>query len=448
MSEDRSKMLSVTIQKLHARGARSNIKNILDKTHAADVAEMLDRLPPEDRYEIFLMINEEDRAEVLSHLEEEEQTELIALLSKDDVLKIVSDMDSDDAADLLGNIPEDEADEILSSMEKEESEEVAGLMGYPEDSAGGIMSSDYLALEQDNTVAQVIARIQEEGDQGTVLFYVYVVNDSNQLVGVSSLKQLLLSKKNDKLSEIMFTDVISVDVSTHQEEVAKTVEKYDFLSLPVVSSGNELVGVITVDDVIDVIREEAEEDLLAMGQAGWGLNMSTWEQFVARIPWLVFAYLGGGACFLIVYVFNSSESSEVASLWLAAAFVPLLLAMGATTGSQAATVAVGNIRSGGFDLAKAIKQWQKELKLSLGFAVLFAVATWVLAWVFPSVGDFGVIFSAAIAIQIVVAMTMGSGIPVLLSRFGVDPTVASVPLFTAVADVTAVAVLFGLMHNW
>lgn len=448
MSDDRSKMLSVTIQKLHARGARSNIKNILDKTHAADVAEMLDRLPPEDRYQIFLMIREEDKAEVLSHLEEEEQTELIALLSRDDVLKIVSDMDSDDAADLLGNIPEDEADEILSSMEKEESQEVAGLMGYPEDSAGGIMSSDYFALPQWMSVAQVISRIQEEGDQGKVLFYVYVVNDSNQLVGVSSLKQLLLSKKDDILSEIMFTDVISVDVTTHQEDVAKTVEKYDFLSLPVVSNGNELAGVITVDDVIDVIREEAEEDLLAMGQAGWGLNMSTWEHFLARIPWLLFAYLGGGACFIIVYVFKSSDSADVTSLWLAAAFVPLLLAMGATTGSQAATMAVGNIRSGGFDLSKAIKQWQKELKLSLGFAVIFAVATWLLAWVFPSVGDFGLLFSIAISIQIIVAMTIGSGIPVLLNRLGVDPTVASVPLFTAFADVTAVAVLFGLMHNW
>jgi magnesium transporter len=450
MSEDRSKMLAMTIQKLFARGARTNIQNILDKTHEADIAEMIDLLAPEERYEVFLMIKTEDeRSEVLSYLDDDRQRELVSILSKDDVLSLISNMDKDDAADLLGHMPQEQAGEILSSMVKEDSQEVAGLMGYPEDSAGGLMSSDYLALPQTLTVGQVISRIQEEGDEGKVLFYVYVVNENNQLVGVSSLKQLLLSKRNDVLSQIMFTDVISVDVTTHQEDVAKTVEKYDFLSLPVVTGNNELVGVITVDDVIDVIREEAEEDLLAMGRVGGDLNVSLREHFFARLPWLIFAYGGGSACFAIVYFFESLSGASPQSgvLWLAAAFVPLMLSMGATMGSQSATVAVGNIRSGGFDWDKAIKVWTEELKLSVLFSVLFGGVTFAVSLLFPQMADWSLIFSIALAIQIVLAMAMGSSIPVLLDRFGIDPTVASVPLSTAFADVTAVALLFGFLYN-
>lgn len=450
MSEDRSKMLAMTIQKLLARGARSNIQNILEKTHAADIAEMIDRLAPEERYEIFLMIqSEEERSEVLSYLEDERQRELVSILSKEDVLKLISNMERDDAADLLGHMPEDQAGEILSSMVKEDSQEVAGLMGYPEDSAGGLMSSDYLALPQSLTVGQVIARIQEEGEEGKVLFYVYVVNENNQLVGVSSLKQLLLSKKNDLLAQIMFTDVISVDVTAHQEQVANIVEKYDFLSLPVVSGNNELVGVITVDDVIDVIREEAEEDLLAMGRVGADVNVSTQEHFFTRLPWLIFAYAGGATCFAIVYFFEtlSGASPQASVLWLAAAFVPLMLSMGATMGSQSATVALGNIRMGGFDWEKAIKVWKTEFVLSALYSLLFGGFTLGVSFLFPQMQDWGLIFSLALAIQIVLAMVMGSSIPVFLERVGIDPNVASVPLSTAFADVTAVAILFGFLYN-
>ncbi|MCB0408294.1 MAG: magnesium transporter [Bdellovibrionales bacterium] len=451
MSEDRSKMLAMTIQKLHARGAKSNIQNILEKAHAADIAEMLAWLTPEDRYQIFTMIeNEDDRSEVMSHMDEDIQRELVSILSKEDVLKLVTNMERDDAADLLGLIPENEADEILSSMVKEDSQEVAGLMGYPEDSAGGLMSSDYLALQKSLTVGQVIDRIQQEGDEGKVSFYVYVVNENNQLIGVSSLKQLLLSKRNDVLGTIMFTEVISVDVTAHQEDVAKMVEKYDFLSLPVVTGNNELVGVITVDDVIDVIREEAEEDLLAMGRAGLGLNVTTREHFLARLPWLLFAYATGIACFAIVYLFESlSESSvEFKVLWLAAAFVPMLLSMSATTGSQSATVFVGYLRAGGFDLSKAKKQWGKEAWIGLIFSILFGSLTFFVSLFFNTPNALGILFSLTLAFQIVIAMIIGSTIPVLMDRFDIDPTVASVPVFTSLADVTAIAILFTLLHNW
>ncbi|NQZ00106.1 MAG: magnesium transporter [Bdellovibrionales bacterium] len=448
MSEEKVKMLATTVQKLMSRGARPNVIKILEKSHAADIAELLSVLSHEDRYDVFLMEpNEEKRAEILSHLEEEQQAEMLKVLSKKDVITLVSRMEKDDVADLLGSIPEDEADEILSSMVKEDSQEVAGLMGYPEDSAGGIMGSDYVAFKKDMTVKQVIESIQAEGQESKVTFYVYVVNDNEQLVGVSSLKQLLLSKADEVLKNIMFPEVISVNVETHQEEVSKVVEKYDFLSLPVVDGNNELVGLITVDDVIDVIREEAEEDLLAMGRAGWGLNVSTFEHFKARLPWLFFAYGGGAACFAIVYFLAALPAQAEKSLneiWLVAAFIPVLLSMGATSGSQAATVAVGNLRASSYDSSKGRNQLLKEFRLAFSFALIFGLLSLLLGLVVTANKSLVLGLAGVMFVQILLALMMGATIPQAMKRLGFDPTVASVPLFTSIADVTAVILLVSL----
>lgn len=450
MIDERTKVLIATVNKLYKRGARKNIQKILKRSHTADVAALLQSLSPEARYEIFLMEPElETKADILSYLEEDEQKELLSLLSREEVLKLVSLMEKDDAADLLGNLPEEESKTILSSMIREDSEEVADLMGYPDDSAGGLMSSDYLAVHQDLTVGQAIESIQSQGEDGRITFYLYVIDDSGQLVGVVSLKQLLLAKRSDALKSFMYTDVISVNVNTHQEEVAQVVERYDFLSLPVVDGNNQLVGIITVDDVIDVIREEAEEDLLAMGRAGWGVNVSTYEHFKARFPWLALAFLGGTACFAIVYAFGSlfqGEQGRLDAWWLVAAFIPLIISVGATTGSQAATVAVGAIRSGKFDVRKVNSQLRKEFRLSLLFAAIFgAVVLLVGQWLFASYGLTHYV-ALAMALQIVLSVWMGATLPIAMHKFGMDPTVASVPVFTALSDLTAVLVLFSFVY--
>lgn len=446
MIDDRTKMLATTVNKLFSRGARRNIQKILVKTHKADVAALLENLEPGKRYEVFLLEPSfEKRAGILSYLEKDVQRDLLASLSKDEVLRLVSLMDRDDAADLLGHLSEDESKEILAAMVREDSEEVADLMGYPDDSAGGLMSSDYFALKQNLTVRQAIEVIQSEENEGRITFYLYVVNDNENLIGVISLKQLLLSKQSDLLKEIMYTDVISVTVDTYQDEVAKAVERYDFLSIPVVDKNNVLVGVITVDDVIDVIREEAQEDLLAMGRAGWGVDVSAFEHFKARFPWLGLAFLGGSFAFAIVYFFGfiKDPNTQVGQLWLMAAFIPLIIAMGGTTGSQAATVAVGAIRSGKFDVGKVKGHLKKEFKLSLIFALIFGILVIILGQLLFADYGLNLPMAAAMATQIIIAMAVGSTIPIFMQRAGLDPTIASVPLFTTVADLTAMAVLFG-----
>jgi magnesium transporter len=449
MIDERTRMLIDTIRKLHRRDARANIQRVLVKTRTADIAAMLEAFSTADQVEIFQLEPSWDkRSEILSYLPKDQQMELVTQLDREVVGKLVQLMDSDDAADLLGRLPEEVAADLLSSMEKEDQEEVVDLMSYPDDSAGGLMSSDVLSMDQNLTVEQAIRVIQDEQEETAIPFYIYAVNDNQQLVGVVSLKQLLLSKKTETLKHLMIVDVVSVSVDTQQEEVAKMVERYDFLAMPVVDNSNRLVGVITVDDVIDVIREEAEEDLLAMGQAGWELDASTFEHFRARAPWLILAFAGGALCFSIVYFFGYLENrhAQVGVLWLVSAFIPLLLAVGSTVGGQAATVSVSVLRSRRMDMRSLWEHLRVELRLGLMFSVIFGVIVYILGgWLFSGYG-LSATLALTLSIQIFLAHTLGSLVPWSMQKVGIDPTMASVPLFTVLADVMAVAVLFSLLH--
>ena len=450
MIDERVKMLIATVKKLYHRDAKHNIQRIFVKTHEADVATIIEGFEVGERFDLFKMEPSfEKQSKILSHLKSDLQQEIMSCLSKQELLKLIDLMDSDDAADMLGQLPEEEAKSILSSMDQEDSDEVADLMGYPEDSAGGIMSSDYLALNQSMTVSEAIKNIQVEDEEVGVAFYIYVVNDNNQLVGVLSLKTLLLSKKTELLKDLMFTDVISVTVDTDQEKVAKVVEHYDFLSVPVVGQSNHLAGVITVDDIIDVIREEAEENLLAMGQAGLGIDASTFERFRARFSWLLMALNGGLVCFAILYFFGflGTNKSENSVLWVLAAYIPLLLSIGATTGSQAATVTVGALRSGHLELNTMRNHLYKELNLAFIFMILFGLLIFVLSEVFLKSYKLSIILSIAISLQVFVSMILGNLIPLVISKLGVDISVASIPVYATFADVTAMIVLFGLYHG-
>ncbi len=318
-------------------------------------------------------------------------------------------------------------------------------MGYPEDSAGGLMSSDYLAINQNLSVEEAVKSIQTEGDQGKVSFYLYVINDHGQLVGVVSLKQLLLSQKSTVLKELMHKDVISVHVNTHQEEVASTVERYDFLAIPVVDGNNHLVGVITVDDVIDVIKEEAEEDFLAMGRAGWGVEESILDHIKARIPWVFLSFLGGITCFLIIFSMRSLNE-PISSILYLASLIPLLLSVGATTGGQAAAVSVGHVRSGRVEFKKAGNYLLTELSIGLILGLLLAGAVFGVGFLLFNDFLLSGYMASATVFSVVVAVLLGSGIPLTLHRIGIDPTIGSVPLFTTLADISTVVILLILYH--
>jgi len=321
---------------------------------------------------------------------------------------------------------------------------VVDLMTYPEDSAGGIMSSDHAAFSEETTVEQVILALQSAEMEDKTTFYIYVLNSTGHLVGVVSLKQLLLSKKSASLRALMHPSVISVQVDTDQEQVAKTVERYDFLSIPVVDESNKLVCVITVDDVIDVIRAEAEEDLLAMGQAGWGVDMTMREHFFARLPWQLMAFVTGCVCFGLIFWFGSRGQSDgaVSAFWGMAAYIPLLLALGAMVGNQSATVMIGALQTGRFIGGRVRNHILRELSLGAISAALFGFAVWVLGlWLLPNT-KWHQSLVWVLMLQILASIFLGVTLPLIISRLKFDPTVATVPLLTALADIMAIVILF------
>lgn len=441
MLDERTQMLFTTLHKLYRRGAKSNIQKILIKTHEADIAAIIEQFEADDRIHIFKAEPSlEKRAAILSHLDEEVQTQLLELLTQEELIKLLTRMESDDVADLLGHLPEEQSQVILDEMEIEDSEEVADLLGYPEDSAGGLMSYDYFAMDGNCTVAETIKAIQEE-DSNTIMFYIYVINENEQLIGVLSLKQLLLSKKDDRLRDIMFPEVISVRVDTDSEDVAKVVERYDFLSIPVVDSNNKLEGVITVDDIIDVIREEAQEDLLTLGQAGNEFDAPFLQQLRARAPWVLFSFIGGVLSFLVVfYLAPISFSNLETSFLVLAAFLPLLLTIGATTGSQAVSVAISSVRANKWDFKKTMSL---ELRMGVILGLLIFCLSFLLSELFLSELQFNWKMSSVVGLQVLLANLFGGLLPFGVQKLGVDPLVGTVPLFTAAVDLLAVGVLFG-----
>ncbi len=407
---------------------------------------MLQGLDETDRLEIFkLATTPEKRAEIVSYLDDEIQEALILKLEPKEARHVVSLMESDDAADLLERLPQEISKDILGSMVKEDSDDVTDLMGYPKDTAGGLMSADFFAMPQNATVGDAIREIQEQSD-ALIAFYLYLVNEHYHLIGVLSLRQLVLAKPTDLLNDLMSSDVISVTLDTPQEEVAKMVERYDFLSVPVVDNSNELVGVITVDDVIDVIREEAKEEILALGQVVTVKDPTLRGQFIARIPWLLLSYMGGIICFAIIYSFMIDVSGELMPIkWMTiGAILPLILAMGGTAGNQAASVALGEVRGEShLDWEDIGHHLRIELLLSLCIAAVCSLITILIGLLFSGLKTMNLILGGVLGIQVIASMLLGASIPLLMKKWERDPSVNSLPFLMLLVEILGVTFLFG-----
>ncbi|MBE8162733.1 MAG: magnesium transporter [Bdellovibrionaceae bacterium] len=438
-------LLVNSIQKLYHRKALENIQKIFAKTHYADIAEILSHFSSEERIALFnLLSSGKDKSSVLSYLSETMQKEILEALSKKEVLNVVTGMDSDDVADLLATLPEESVKEILTSMEKSDSTEVVNLISYPEDSAGGLMNSDFLAFDQNFTVQQAIDFIQSEESESLITFYIYVVADEDKLIGVLNLKQLLLAKKKDILKDLMKLDVISVSVETNQEQVARVVEKYDFLSVPVVDPSGSLVGVITVDDVLDVIREEAEEELLHRGQAGGGMESSLLEHFKARLPWVLLTFLGGLLCFSIVHLFTAEYRKDAfIDFWLLiTASLPLILSLGSVLSTQSATMTLSGIRVGIFEKKNIwLKHFAKELCLGLFFSILLFLLLFVVSYFFPIKPVYEILV-LGIVFQVFLSLSLGSFVPLVFEKLGLNATVSALPFLTILLDIIIISLLF------
>jgi magnesium transporter len=445
MANDHNTILAESIKRLLRRGATSHLTKIVNKAHAADLSLVFRSLTLANQKKLFAMIEDIDQqGDLFSALEENVLLEFIESMRIDDIVAVLQNMPSDDVADLLGKIPQKKADAILERMETEESEQVEDLLSYGDETAGGIMIPDFIALAEDMTTQMAIQSIQKDYHDVEMPFYIYVVDENYKLLGVISLRQLVVEKPDAPLKDIMATDIFSVKTDVDQEEVARIVARYDILAVPVIDETHKLVGIVTVDDVIDIIRLEATEDMLKMAGAGDDFveTQSVLRSTRIRLPWLFAACLGG---IFAVFIISQFEASLQKLAYLAA-FIPVIMGMGGNIGTQSSTIVVRGLATGRLHIKDLWSVVLKELAtgviLGLVYGVFIAIVAQVVFNETQSSGAFAISIGLAVLSSMSIAALVGSLVPMVLARINIDPAVATGPFVTTSIDIASVFFYF------
>ena len=441
-TSERTTILTETVKRLIRRDAKTHLSKIVNKTHAADLSLILQALPKDQQFILFELVDElEKKGVLLSELDQDTFTGLVENLDADQLAAIFNEIPNDDVADLLARLPEELSQTILSKMHKDDSKEVEDLMQYDDDTAGGIMVPEFLALNGNMTAREAIATIQkEENLEIEMPFYVYVVDDEGRLTGVVSLRQLVVTSPEKALKNFMYKPVYSVTPDTDQEEVAKLVARYDILAVPVVDEENKIIGVVTVDDVLDVLREEATADMLKMAGVGeeYADSKSVWKGFKIRTPWLVASCIGGIIAASIIVLFGGT----LALFPFLAAFQPVISGMGGNVGSQSATIVVRGIATGRIEVGSMAKIIGKELAIGFAMGVMYGIVVGIIAQFKINVGMVGLVVGAALMFSMTIAALMGSALPILFSRMKIDPAVATGPFVTTFVDIVSITLYY------
>ena len=442
MQGDRTKILIDSIKRLLRRNALTHLRKIVNKTHAADLSLVFRSLSIPNQHKLFEMIEETEQKGILfSELDEDTFLALNEGIELDDVVEIFEQMPTDDVADLLGRLPEERSDAIIERMKKESSEEVESLLHYGDDTAGGIMVPDFIALRENTTAREAIESLQKEHLDVEMPFYLYVVDSNGKLIGVSSLRQLVVVSPETPLKDFMATDVFTVKTDTDQEEVAKIVARYDILAVPVVDDTNQLVGIVTVDDVIDIIREEATEDILKMAGVGGEEFVETQSVFRStriRLPWLFASCIGGLIAFLIIGRFEGSLNKLV----YLAAFIPVIMGMGGNIGTQTSTIVVRGLATGRLNIRDTWSVVFKELAIGFILGVVYGILVGLVAQLRYSTFQVAISVGLAVISSMSVAALVGSLVPMGFARINVDPAVATGPFVTTAIDIVSVYFYF------
>tara|TARA_B100001989_G_scaffold251941_1_gene232469 strand:+ start:536 stop:1906 length:1371 start_codon:yes stop_codon:yes gene_type:complete len=436
-------ILRDTYRRLLRRNAKINLIKLTGKTHPADLAEVFRHFSHEEQIEIFSLMKEnEHTAEFLVELDDALVIELLDNESFDRIASIIEKAPTNDQSGILNVLEDEKAQSIIELLNAEEQEEIAEIMGYPDDSAGTLMNTDVFTLHENITAGQAIKTLQDQ-EGAEMVFYLYITDDDDRLVGVISLRALTTTPSSTKLKDIMIKNIHSIRPETDQEEVARIVAQYNFLAVPVLNSDSKLLGIVTVDDVVDVIREEATEDFLRMAGAGKDreiLLKSSWENAKARLPWLFASWIGGVVAASIIGVFEHMLANIVAL----AAFIPVILGMGGNIATQSSTIIVRGMATGRVNMGGEIKLIFKEIRVGLILGILYGLLLGIFAnFAFTSAPDnLGFVVGLSICASMIVAATVGTIIPLILRKLDIDPAIATGPFVTTSIDILGVLFYF------
>lgn len=423
------------------------LRSLLEEMHDEDTADLINLLQDDEAAKFLLSLKAEDAAPIFERLDEETQESLVERMGAESIAPILSEMAADERVDLIEGLPDKVGDTLLESLEKVDPEaaaEVEQLARWPEDSAGGLMTTDYVSVTEGLTVSAVIERIRANADKAETVYYVYVLTEKNRLRGVASLRNLLLASPSAPMKDVMTENIVTVSPDTDQEEVAKMMAKYDFYALPVLGADRKMLGVITVDDVMDVLTQEQTEDVQKIG----GIEpldlpyfqTSFWTFIKKRFIWLAVIFVGE--------LFTGTAMRHYDTVFVAVAqlslYVPMLISTGGNSGSQSSTLiirglATGDVKPGDYGRI-FVREIAQGLVLGLGLAVIGMFRVWMWGDGNPIMFTIG---GTLVAIC-VLGCTVGSMFPLLLRRLGLDPATSSAPFIASLVDVLGIIVYINI----
>ncbi len=409
----------------------------------ADIASMIEELEEDEKLKVFRILPKDMAADIFSYLPMEIQQEIITSLSAKEAGSIIDNLMADDATDLLEEMPANVVKKLLANASSETRNDINHLLRYPEDSAGSVMTVEFIDLKERHTVAQAIERIRRVGVDSETSNICYVLDNQRKLKGTVALRYLLLKEPDEKIGDIMHENVISIHTMTDQEEVARQFQKYDFTAMPVVDNEERLVGIITVDDVVDILQEEATEDMEKMAAIVSSdkpyMRTSVFELWKSRIPWLVLLMLSATFTGKIISSFEEALSAYV----ILTTFIPMLMGTGGNAGGQASVTVIRGLSLNDIEFGDTLKVLWKEISVAVLCGITLAVIGFVkFLWIDHLTLTVSAVVSLSLVVTVFVAKVVGSMLPILAKKIGFDPAVMASPFITTIVDAISLLIYF------
>lgn len=439
MTEDQ---ITLYIIKALKENRHKEFAAMIDELQPYDIAKIYEELPLKHKRRFLLYLNIDSLADLMQELSKEDQLDVLNKLGIEKSAKVLDEMDNDDLASLLDDLSPEKITILLSKMKKEESDIVQDIMNYPPETAGRLMTNRFVWIRDYYSTREAVAKLKTFADFAETINYLYVVDQKRQLVGVVSYRDLLMAEPTELIRNIMYERVISAHVETDQEEVARLIERYDFLAIPVVDEEKTLVGIITVDDVIDVVIKEANEDIEKLSASGKSIDFET-PAFVAayrRLPWLILLLFIGLISGSIISGYEETLEKVVALAF----FMPMIAGMTGNTGTQSLAVVVRGLVSNDIDKKVVSRLVLREAGVGILIGLTCGILISIIAYVWRGDPILGLVVGASLLLTLIIGTLAGTVIPLILYRFNIDPAIASGPLITTLNDIFSLVTYFGI----
>jgi len=425
------------------------LSEYIEEMHPADIAETMVELQEDKMHKLFQVLSWELAAKVLDELDSDMFSKIVSLLTSEHKKKLLELMSLDNMVDILAELSEEKRLELINLLDAEDAEDIRELLVYEEDTAGGIMTTEFVSLRKDITIYSAIEHLREHAPDAETIYYVYVVDKNNRLSGVISLRELIVARPNALVEDIMSESIIYVNINDDQEEVARVVKKYDLLAIPVTDTNGRLRGIITFDDIMDVIEEEATEDIYKFAGTMEAeaelyeedkMSLRIFSSVKARLPWLIVTLFGGILSATILSRYEETLNSYAAVAY----FMPMLTGMGGNVGTQSSTLTVRGLATGNVDAGKSLRTIFQEMSIGLCVGMVCSLLICGVAFFWMKNIKLGIVVGMSMAANMITAATIGTVVPILFKKSGIDPAVASAPFISTALDITGITIYFTL----